>query len=115
MKLIEPLLLKKKAMAHFRTEEDMFPLIEQWQSSDQLQKVFCAERDISVSVFAYWLRRYRDQQNRSDDQEAGFIPVRCDPVRMSVPDCAALEVALPSGAVLRFAQVVPLSYLKALL
>ena len=97
-------------MAHFRTEEEMFPLVAQWQESDQTQKAFCTQHSISVSVFAYWLRRYRDQQSGADDQETSFIPVR-----MTVPDCAALEVVLPSGAVLRFAQVVPLSYLKALL
>ena len=97
-------------MTHFRTEEEMFPLVEQWQSSDQLQKAFCAEHNISVSVFAYWLRRYRDQQSDSDDQVTGFVPIR-----MAVSDSVALEVTLPSGAVLRFAQVVPLSYLKALL
>ena len=97
-------------MAHFRTEEAMFPLVEQWQSSGQTQKAFCGEHDISVSVFAYWLRRYRDQQDSLDAGQAGFVPVRMD---VSAP--AALEVALPSGAVLRFTQVVPLSYLKALL
>ena len=97
-------------MAHFRSEEDMFPLVEEWQGSGQTQKAFCVEQDISVSVFAYWLRRYRDQQGSSSDQVTGFVPVHT-----AVSDSTALEVSLPSGAVLRFAQVVPLSYLKALL
>ena len=97
-------------MAHFRTEEDMFPLVAQWQASDQTQKAFCIQHSIPVSVFSYWLRRYRDQQGGSGNQGTGFVPIR-----MAVSDSAALEVALPSGAVLRFAQVVPLSYLKALL
>lgn len=97
-------------MAHFRTEEDMFPLVEEWQDSGQTQKAFCAEQDISVSVFAYWLRRYRDRGDTQELPESGFVPIR-----MAVSDSAALEVVLPSGAVLRFAQVAPLSYLKALL
>lgn len=97
-------------MAHFRTEEDMFPLVEEWQDSGQTQKAFCAEQDISVSVFAYWLRRYRDQDTTPQAQASGFVPIR-----MAMSDSAALEVVLPSGAVLRFAQVAPLSYLKALL
>lgn len=102
-------------MAHFRTEEVMFPLVEAWQSSGQTQKAFCTEKDISISVFTYWLRRYRIHGDRNQDhtpqaQEAGFVSVR-----LADPRAVALEVALPSGTVLRFAQVVPLSYLKALL
>ena len=96
-------------MAHFRTEEDMFPLVEGWQGSGQTQKAFCAEQDISVSVFAYWLRRYRDQVHVFD-QSASFVPIQ--PASSSVN---ALEVELPTGTILRFAQVVPVGYLKSLL
>ncbi len=102
-------------MAHFRTEEAMFSLVEQWHVSEQTQKTFCAKHDISVSVFAYWLRRYRDRQDSLHDKQAGFVPIKCEPVSMDVPSPAALEVALPSGVVLRFGQVVPVGYLKALL
>lgn len=102
-------------MANFRTEAEMFPLVEQWQSSGQTQKVFCATHDISVSVLAYWLRRYRDRYTDSSDQadcrpEAGFVAVQ-----MATSNPTALEVSLPSGVVLRFGQVVPVGYLKALL
>lgn len=97
-------------MANFRTEAEMFPLVEQWQGSGQTQKVFCATHNISISVLAYWLRRYRDHYTDSSDQEAGFVAVQ---VATSNP--TALEVSLPSGAVLRFEQVVPVGYLKALL
>lgn len=97
-------------MARFRTEQEMFPLVEAWQSSEQTQGVFCAAHDISVSVLAYWLRRYRDHHADQSDESVGFVPVRMD-----VSSPAALEVCLPSGAVLRFGQVVPVGYLKALL
>lgn len=102
-------------MAGFRTEADMFPLIEQWQSSGQTQKAFCAAHDISVPVLAYWLRRYRDHHANLSDESDGFVPVRVAAPRS--PECRpiAIEVALPSGAVLRFGQVVPVGYLKALL
>lgn len=97
-------------MAHFRTEEDMFPLVAQWQESEQTQKAFCIQHSIPVSVFAYWRRRYRDQQASLEDRQSSFIPVRMD-----VSGPVALEVILPSGPVLRFAQVVPVGYLKSLL
>lgn len=113
--LARPLPCRKKIMAHFRTEEEMFPLVAQWHESGQTQKAFCIQHSIPVSIFAYWLRRYRDQQDSTEDKQSNFVPVRCDPVRMDVSSPAALEVALPSGAVLRFAQVVPVGYLKSLL
>lgn len=97
-------------MANFRTEAEMFPLVEAWQSSGQTQIVFCAEHDISVSVLAYWLRRYRDHHAELSDESVGFVPV-C----VAAPGSFAIEIALPSGAVIRFAQTAPLSYLKALL
>jgi transposase-like protein len=97
-------------MARFRTEADMFPLIEQWQSSGQTQKAFCAAHDISVSVLAYWLRRYRDHHADLSDESAGFVAVR-----VSASGSFAIEVALPSGVVLRFGQIVPVGYLKSLL
>lgn len=102
-------------MTSFRTEAEMFPLVAQWQSSGQTQKVFCAEHDLSVSVLAYWLRRYRkhytDLRHEADCRpEAGFVAVQ-----MATSHPVALEVRLPSGAVLRFGQVVPVGYLKALL
>ena len=96
-------------MAHFRSEESMFPLVEEWQSSGQTQKSFCAEQGISVSVFAYWLRRYRDQVHVVD-RPASFVPIQ--PV--STP-ANALEVELATGTILRFAQIVPVGYLKSLL
>lgn len=40
-------------MAHFRTDEGMYSLIEVWQT----QKVFYIAHNISVSVFTYWLFR----------------------------------------------------------
>ncbi len=88
----------------------MFPLVEQWQGSGQTQKVFCAEHDLSVSVLAYWLRRYRDHHTGLSDESGGFVPVR-----MNVSGSVALEVVLPSGAVLRFGQLVAVGYLKSLL
>jgi hypothetical protein len=111
-------------MANFRTEAEMFPLVEQWQGSGQTQKVFCATHNISISVLAYWLRRYRDRYTESHEAdcrpEAGFVAVQM----AASSDCGslpgrssptALEVSLPSGAVLRFGQIVPVGYLKALL
>lgn len=97
-------------MAHFRTEEDMFPLVERWQSSGQTQRAFCGAHGISVSVLSYWLRRYRDHHTGLSDEPGGFVPVH-----VATPGSFAVEVALPSGAVLRFGQVVPVGYLKALL
>lgn len=97
-------------MANFRTEAEMFPLVEAWQSSGQTQKVFCAEHNIPASVLAYWLRRYRDHHTELSDESGSFVPLH-----LTSSPAPALEVHLPSGAVLRFGQTVPVGYLKALL
>ena len=87
----------------------MFPLVAQWQESGETQKTFCTQHSIAVSVFAYWLRRYRihgDRNQNADlsDEQTSFVPVR-----MVASDPDALEVALHSGAVLGFTPVVSLS------
>lgn len=97
-------------MARFRTEAEMFPLVEAWQNSEQTQKAFCAAHDVSVSVLSYWLRRYRDHRAEECNESSGFVPVH-----IATSGSFAIEMALPSGVVLRFGQVVPVGYLKALL
>ena len=97
-------------MANFRTEAEMFSLVEAWHHSGQTQKVFCAEHNLSVSVLAYWLRRYRDHYAELSDESVSFVPLH-----LTNSLAPALEVSLPSEAVLRFGQVAPVGYKKALL
>ncbi len=55
-----------------RKAEEMYALIEEWQSSGQTQNVFCQEQEIKPGTFAYWLRKKR----QSEESTSGFLPVR---------------------------------------
>ena len=45
-----------------RKAEEMFTLVEQWQSSGQTQNLFCQEQGIKPGTFAYWLRKKRQSE-----------------------------------------------------
>lgn len=46
-----------------RTSKQMFPLVERYESSGQLQKEFCKSHDINIGTFQYWLKKYREEQS----------------------------------------------------
>ena len=59
-----------------RTSEQMFPLVEKYESSGQLQKDFCEHHDISIGTFQYWLKKYRleDPGKSHSFQEITVLP-----------------------------------------
>ena len=44
----------------FRTSEEMFPIISRFADSGMTQRAFCDQESISMSVFQYWLKKYRN-------------------------------------------------------
>lgn len=59
-----------------RTSDQMFPLVEKYETSEQRQKEFCKHHDISIGTFQYWLRKYREEySSRSHSfQEITVLP-----------------------------------------
>ena len=59
-----------------RISEQMFPLVEKYESSGQLQKDFCEHHDISIGTFQYWLKKYREEYSgrSSSFQEITVLP-----------------------------------------
>lgn len=90
-----------------RNPEEMFPVIEAYLEDGNTQKAFCAEKGLSISVFGYWLRRYR----RERTAKGGFVEV----APAGAADRPLLEVAYPSGVRLRFFAPVDPAYLERLL
>ena len=78
-----------------RKVEEMFTLVEEWQSSGQTQKIFCQEQGIKPGTFAYWLRKKR----QNGESTGGFLPVRVsrdlgtDPVEVIYPNGVRVRVA----------------------
>ena len=76
--------------------EEMQYHIRSWQHSNQSQKNYCAENNLSYPKFIYWLHRNREGENLPDQV---FIPVKTKPAaRTSVAD---VEITYPNGVRLR--------------
>ena len=99
---------KSSATRQYRTEAGMFFLIEEYLDGEQTQKNFCSDQGLSLHVFGYWLRRYRESGDSIP--EPGFVAV-------GVADRPGqlVEVEYPGGTILRFDSLPELNYLKALL
>ena len=96
----------------------MFPLIERWHNSGLTQQRFCEEHDLSLAVFGYWLRKYREASNSNveagpaGEAAPGFLPLQLETAPSSLS--TALEIQLPDGTLLRFHRLPPQSYLNGL-
>ena len=69
--------------------------IEQWQSSNQSQKMFCQENGLSYHRFLYWRGKFR---NDAKNQQAGGGFATVDHCRDT---SGGLTLSLPNGLVLR--------------
>ena len=68
----------------------MFALVDQWKSSDMTQKQFCAEYDLKIGTFAYWVAKHK--KAGSENSAGGFVGVdvsgqaELSPVRITYPN-----------------------------
>jgi hypothetical protein len=103
-------------MAILRTETAMFPLVESWLESGMTQKEFSRQQQIPTHVLVYWIGRYRKTHRRDSSQRSekgksnSFIRLST-----TIPSANGMEVCLPTGVVIRFANPVAISYLEQLL
>jgi transposase len=111
---------RKKAMTQIRTEKEMFPMVEKWLASGITQKAFSQSNGLALHIMPYWVARYRKVHGPTQvtpvstqvtpATSTGFIQL---PTPQST--VSSMEVALPSGAVVRFSSLIPVSYLQELL
>jgi hypothetical protein len=120
--------------SHLKTDQEMFPLVENWLKSGLTQKQFCINHQLPVHILAYWVGRYRKSQPNkatADKAEATtskatkkILASEATPgfIRLSPPSASPaptptgnIEVVLPTGAIIRFSTTVPASYLTELL
>lgn len=93
-----------------RTSEEMFPVVEDWLRSGLTQKEYSKQHQLSAHILPYWVGRYRQTHPNTHPQPASFIQVST-----AAASVQGMEVALPTGVVIRFASTVPVSYLQQLL
>lgn len=88
------------------------------ERSGMSRRSWCAAHGVSVNTLDYWRRRLRaptawgTEGRRSRRQ--GLVPIRVQSAPGSLASAAALEVALPSGIVLRTPVSIEVGMLAAL-
>ncbi|MGL1885812.1 MAG: transposase [Reichenbachiella sp.] len=65
----------------------MFPLITEWEASQENQYQFCDSRGLSPSVFSYWRKKYLEDQTPDNPSFTEILP-EVD---------AKIEVCYPNG------------------
>ena len=102
--------------------EEWPKLIAEYETSGQMQKEFCAERDLPFNTFQYWLYRRSKKVRTVCGSTPEFVPVEV--VRSAAPEGAAtkskadepaVEIALPSGVQVRLSTGVSASFVGELI
>jgi len=72
----------------------MFPLVKRYLASGQSKVDFCAEHNIKVHTFQYWLGKYKEERigNKQLDR---FVPIQIHEDK-AVPN-RSLRVTFPNG------------------
>ena len=94
----------------YPTADEWSELIAKFEQTGLTQKEFVAKHDVHLSTFQYWLYRTRRSQPRAlgivSKSSPKFLPVQV--IASPAPEARVakgllVEVALPSGATVRFA------------
>ena len=88
--------MKKPQHRTHRTADQMFPLMERYNSSGQSIKEFCVQHGLNEGTFHYWLKKYRAQKSIQTKDSFRQIKVVAD---KSVYDQGnrRIEIRTPSG------------------
>jgi len=95
-------------------QQEMFSLIKKWQESGISQRDFCSQHDLSMHAFYYWLRKYK-QANQSSENR--FLPVEINsPVFTPGNDISGnIQIRYPNGVLITLDKSVSISRIKALI
>ena len=85
------------------TLDEMRPIIEKWEDSGLTKKEFCEQQGIAPSVFYYWYKKYKTQDN-----PAGFVPIKIK----NNTKAGQLEIHYPNGVKLKLSSDVSPSLLR---
>lgn len=85
----------------------MFPIIEEWESTDESREIFCKRHDVPISTFSYWRTRYA--KSRHADQSPKFVKLTPE------PPSSDLEIIYPNGVKIRLPHSSSLSDLRTLI
>ena len=90
--------------------EEKFAMIARWGASGMTQKEFCANENVSMNNFQYWLKRYR---KRNEEKSGKFIKLSSQENNSSSGSIFS-EVVFANGNRVTFYQPIEISQLKQL-
>jgi hypothetical protein len=94
-----------------RNSTQMYPLIRAWLQSNQSKTNFCADQNLNIHTFNYWLTKMQSQQTPGAAPN-GFIALQVDePLQRA----AEIQILYPNGNKISFTVGTPVFYVKELL
>jgi hypothetical protein len=85
------------------TLDKMRPIIEKWEASGLTKQEFCKQQGIAPSVFYYWYKKYKTQDNPT-----GFVPIKIK----TTTKADQLEIHYTNGVKLKLSSDVSPSLLR---
>jgi len=92
-------------------QREIFSLIKKWQNSGMKQKKICNQHEITLHAFYYWLRKYKQAHERSEN---GFVPVEIGLLGNN-SEKEEIQIHYPNGVLITLNKAVSLSRIKALI
>jgi hypothetical protein len=92
-------------------------LITEYQESKITQKTFSQQKQIPLSTFQLWLKKYRHQNQKpliSSDPAKSFIPITIPTISNQLENITGCTIEYPNGIIIRFAGPVDISLLSQL-
>jgi hypothetical protein len=104
------------------SKENMYLAIERWQESGLTQTKFCTVEKLSVKVFSYWLRKYRQEEGLSvhpgEKTAESFIPLKVSapvPQGNVCPSSGQIDISFPNGVQVSCPVGIDITQLKTLI
>jgi hypothetical protein len=91
-------------------KQEMFSLIKKWKESGTNQKDFCDRHDITLHAFYYWLRKYKQANQYSENR---FMPVEIVPPGNDAR--GEIQIHYPNGVLITLDKSVSISRIRALI
>ncbi len=88
--------MEKPQYSTRRTSDQMFLLVERYESGDQSKKDFCAQHGLNLGTFHYWMKKYKEQKSIQSTGSFQQIKVLTDKPSHD-RGCRHIEIRTPSG------------------
>jgi transposase-like protein len=86
-------------MGKQRKQSEMYPLVQEYLSSEVSQREFCQGHQIKIHTFQYWLSKYKQGELKENHLDK-FIPLE---VNESSPLLNQMvRISYPSGMIIEF-------------